>query len=363
MCFPSGAMVALCDMPQYEIIMNPPKPILVLLFLISHFLMMTADDTTASGTDVLFRQPSLEGFGDRMHVQEHAPVGTFSMISWQKNPATTDGNFVPVDWNVGEKTGLPIAENHSAAQRGMKNRSGSTAAQMSGTAVGAYLNSDDLSGAGVDAQGCPLPGSGGYKMMVTPQIFFSPAPVPDLFRTPGDKLIVSMDLQVPVAVSAGKKGSIAYVNPILVFIDAKRKVKISYIVVCFDSWPVKTEPKMVENIAYDTPSHSWMISSRLMPDARWITMGTESCAFQSSPWRGWKHFSYSVTRRNFESALAIFREKQPEIDCSTNPADYRLKSFHLNAELKYETAPAELGWSMRNATIIAERGPGHPYSP
>ncbi|MCF7847451.1 MAG: hypothetical protein K9M45_01275 [Kiritimatiellales bacterium] len=331
---------------------RPPKPILAFLLLIAPSLMMGADpDASLSGTDVLFRQPSLEGFGDRMHVQARVPVGEFAMISWQKNPMTGDGSFVPVDWNVGEKTGLPITENRSAAQRGMKNQSGSTAAQMSGIAVGAYLNSADLSGAGMDAQGCPLPGSGGYKLMVTPQIFFPPAEGEDLLRAPGDKLAVSMDLQIPVAVSAGKKGSIAYVNPVLVFIDPKRKIKISYIVGLFSSWPVKTKPKMVENIAYDTPSHSWMISSRLMPGARWMTIGADSNTYQFLPWMGWKHFSYSITRQNFESALANFRAKQPEIDCSMNPADYRLKSFHLNAELKYQTAPAELGWSMRNASI------------
>ena len=52
-------------------------------------------------------------------------------------------------------------------QAGMVNRCGATAAQVCGTAVGAYLNSDDLSGGGRDAAGNPLPGSGGYKMMVT----------------------------------------------------------------------------------------------------------------------------------------------------------------------------------------------------
>ena len=314
----------------------------------------TGTPVESSDSNALFRQPSLPGFGDHLYVQARAPVETFAMISWQKNPATADGKFVPGDWNVGEKTGLLIAGNLAEAQRGMRNRAGSTAAQMSGTGVGAYLNSADLSGGGVDAQGYPLPGSGGYKMMVTPQINFSPVQVSHLFRTRGDMLRITMDLQIPVAVCAQKKGSLTYVNPILVFSDPKRKVKISYIVGLFSSWATKKPAKIIENIAYDDPSHSWMIHCNLVPGIRWATMGSDSSSYQALPWKGWKHFSYSITRENFESALHVFREQQPDLDCSTDPADYLLQSFHLNAELTYQTAPTELGWSMRNAMILIE---------
>ncbi len=39
---------------------------------------------------------------------------------------------------------------------------------------------------------------------------------------------------------------------------------------------------------------------------------------------------------------------------SVNPADYAFVKFHLNAELHFKNAPAELGWSMRQARIIVE---------
>ena len=304
---------------------------------------------------VLFRQPALDGFGDRLYVIARIPEETFAMISWQRNPATPDGKFIPVDWDVGVKTGLEINGNRLDAQRGMANRAGSTAAQMCGGCVGAYLNSADLSGGGVDADNHPLPGSGGYKMMVTPQIAFSPDRVGHLFQHAGDALSVSVELQVPVAACAQKKGSLAYVNPCLVFADKKRKVKISYITVCFSSRPGNSAPKVVENIAYDAPSHSWMIHSLLVPGLRWATLAEGSSTYQNAPWKGWKRFSYSITRANFETALKAFREQQPDIDCSLDPADYALQTFHLNAEITYQTAPAELGWSMRNALIRVER--------
>jgi hypothetical protein len=39
---------------------------------------------------------------------------------------------------------------------------------------------------------------------------------------------------------------------------------------------------------------------------------------------------------------------------SVNPADYAFVKFHLNAELHFQAAPAELGWSMHHAGVIVE---------
>ena len=98
------------------------------------------------------------------------------MISWQRSPFTADGKFGPVDWDPGEKTGLSIPDGATRrlAQRGMRDAAGSTVCQMYGGTVGAYLNSADLSGQGVDAKGNPLPGSNGYKQMITPSYRFRP---------------------------------------------------------------------------------------------------------------------------------------------------------------------------------------------
>ncbi|MFW5693417.1 MAG: hypothetical protein ACOCWL_04295 [Thermoguttaceae bacterium] len=94
------------------------------------------------------------------------------MTSWQRSPFTPEGKFIPVDWDAGAKTGLFIPHPRHKHQRGMRPAVGSTTAQMHGGVVGAYLNSADLSAEGLDDEGRPLPGSGGYKMMVTPQILF-----------------------------------------------------------------------------------------------------------------------------------------------------------------------------------------------
>ena len=131
-------------------------------------------------------QPDVSDIGERVYVIERRPLGEWFMISWQKSPFTADGKFVPVDWDPGEKTGLSIPDEQTRrrSQRGMRNAAGSTVCQMHGGTVGAYLNSADLSGDGVDAKGNPLPGSNGYKQMITPSYMFGPEQAIHPWRAP-----------------------------------------------------------------------------------------------------------------------------------------------------------------------------------
>lgn len=112
---------------------------------------------------VLLKQPPLDAISGILVIHHKSPEGKFGLISWQKNPNTSDGSFVPVDWNVGEKTGLVIPDNRSRFQAGMANRPGSTAAQVFRTAVGAYLNSDDLSSGGGTKRATRCPAQAGTR--------------------------------------------------------------------------------------------------------------------------------------------------------------------------------------------------------
>jgi len=315
--------------------------------LLAALLLVPLVGWSAAEPTLLYKQPALDLIAGNFFVQARKPDGMLRLICWQKNPETKDGSFVPVDWNVGEKTGLELTERLLERQAGMTNYPGSTAVQVRGTAVGAYLNSDDLSRGGRDAAGHPLPGSDGYKLMVTPEVLFPLKPAHKPFIGPKDCLVVSFDLQVPVAQDEQKAGSHTYVNPCLVFVDPTTKVKFSYIVVTFS----KGYRIVKESIAYDGPSHSWMLHTYMSTNQQWVALAPGSEMFQSRPWKGWKHFSFSVTQAHVQAALNAFRERQPEVTCSINPADYVLQSFHLNAELKYQTAHAEMGWSLRDAEI------------
>jgi hypothetical protein len=302
---------------------------------------------------VVFSQPDVSHIGERVYVIERRPLGEWFMISWQKSPFTTDGKFVPVDRNPAEKTGLSIPDEQTRrmAQRGMRNAAGSTVCQMYGGTVGAYLNSADLSGSGVDAKGNPLPGSHGYKQMITPSYMFGPEQVIYPWRAPDNHLQVSLDLQIPTAVCAEKKGSLAYANPLLTLVDPKTKLKISWGPMLFSKRSRGDATRPLQHIAYDAPSHSWMIRDRLVPGASWLELAPGSASYQTAPWRGWRHFCWSVSRAHVTAALKAMREQEPQVKVSIDPGDYQLTSFHLNAETHYQTAPAELGWSMRNLRI------------
>ncbi len=302
---------------------------------------------------VLFSQPEVSEIGGRVYVIERRPLGEWFMISWQKSPFTPDGKFVPVDWDPGEKTGLSIPDVNARrrAQRGMRNAAGSTVCQMYGDAVGAYLNSADLSGDGVDAEGHPLPGSDGYKQMITPSYMFAPQETVNPWRTPGSRLEVSLDMQIPTAVCTEQKGSLAYVNPLIQLTDPNTKLRLSWGPMLFSKRSKGEHTKPLQHIAYDAPSRSWMIRDRLVPGASWLEMASGSASYQSAPWRGWRHFSWSVSRDHVTAALEAMRRQEPAVKLSADPGDYQLTWFHLNAETHFQSAPAELGWSMRNLRI------------
>ncbi len=235
----------------------------------------------------------------------------------------------------------------------MRSAAGSTTTQMHGGVVGAYLNSADLSVEGLDDEGRPRPGSGGYKMMVTPQILFDQKSRIHPFHSERSGLDLELDLQVPVAACAEKKGSLAYVSANLVLVDPQTTLKLSYILGLFAKRARMDPKKLVQHIAHDEPSHSWMIRGTATFDHPWMELRPNSATFQTGPWRGWRRFAWAIRHEHVAAALEALRQQAPQTGTSLDPADYQLRSFHLNAEITYETAPSEMGWSMRNAKIEA----------
>ena len=78
-------------------------PLLVVLLAALH---AAEAPQNASTHRVLFQQPELAGFGERMFVQARVPLGEFPMVGWQQRPFTPDGKFRLVGWDVGGKDWL-----------------------------------------------------------------------------------------------------------------------------------------------------------------------------------------------------------------------------------------------------------------
>jgi hypothetical protein len=316
-----------------------------------------ASPDVRSGPRIIFEQPVLGGIAGNFHVPpaEHKyPVDQlFNLVLWQPNPTRSDGALVPTNWKAGGMTGFypaaPLAE-HQAAFR---DAAGASTVQIDGGTVGVYLNSRDLPN-----------GSPGNKMMITPAFRPPKEQRLYLFAEPGLAVANSLELQVPSARDLNQPGNFTYVVAIFVFEDRQTRAQISYEADLFHHSTRPTLPQMPELLhknevgAYDEPSHSFQVHNPAIPGSRIITILAGSTQSQTQPWRGWRPFNFAITRTNFKAALGALKEKAPAFKGSEDPADYALSEWHLNAELKFGSGPAELGWSMRRARValVPENG-------
>jgi len=296
-------------------------------------------------SDVLFEQRSLDGVEGNYTVPlaEHRPppTGVFHMILWQPNPNRPDGMLVPTAWKAGDKTGFYPSAPIDKHQAGFRDAPGVSTLQIDGDTVGAFVNSADLP-----------EGSHNFKMMMTPEMSVAPAAQIHPFAQSGRAILVSLELQVPTAVDAHNEGSTTYVSADLMFVDGNRGTRISYGCNLFFNGHPHRKPG--GHIRLDEDSHNMMINSVVGLDSGWLVTQPGSAVSQSAPWRGWKTFRFAITEKNFVDALTAYNKQDAMAKASMNPGDYAFAKFHLNAELHFRTSAAELGWSMRHATVVIE---------
>jgi hypothetical protein len=298
-----------------------------------------------SSSSTLFEQPSLDGVAGNFFVppavHKPPPSGVFALILWQPNPNRPDGMLVPTAWGAGGKTGFYPSAPVEKHQAGFRDASATTTVQADGDTVGAYINSADLP-----------EGSHEYKMMITPEIIVPPSAQVQPYAQAGRAILVSLELQVPTAVDAHRDGSETYVNADLVFVDHSRGTKISYgCNLFFNGHPHR---RAGGHIRLDQDTQNMMINSVVGLDTAWLAAQPGSAVSQSEPWNGWKVFRFAITEKNFAQALDAFDQTNRSAKVSVKPGDYSFVQFHLNAELHFNNAPAELGWSMRHAKIVVE---------
>lgn len=333
-------------MTRSSIYARPFRPAFLIAIVFLRWTPALAASTLCSGSEdhLIFAQPELNVADGNLFVpgatRIRPPNNTFNLISWQKNPFVESGMLTPSGWDAGEKTGLfvgPKAKEHELAYR---NAVGSTTAQVSRDAVGAYLNSRELPAS-----------THKNKMMITPNIRFSDASLVFPFDISNCHLHISLDLQVPTASDGHTAGSETYVSIDLLFSAPRTNVLIFYGTTLF----FNGYPNSRRHTGYDTDSQAFFVTTPIGQDDGWIEHEPNSSIKMSAPWRGWKTFSFSISKNNFEDALFALQRAYPEKRISTSPMDYGLAGFHLNAELHFRDAPAELGWSMRRAHISASQ--------
>ena len=266
---------------------------------------------------------------------KQGPEDQFQLVLWQPNPFREDQKLVACKWSADEKTGLKIRDKRN--QLCFQDRDESTTVQEEGDAVGVYLNPNDQK-----------PSVDDGKMMITPSMRWSKEKAAHPFESENGAIHVEMDMQVPIADALVKSGSFSYVVADLELVDGKSNTKISFgdAIFSYKNDKIKDYP-----IGFDPPSNSVIINTPIVSGNKKITVLPGSAEFTGTPWLGWRHFKYKITRQNFAAALKALKERHPESNASVNPEDYRLTMFHLNAEINHKTARAELGWSMRGLKI------------
>jgi hypothetical protein len=229
-------------------------------------------------------------------------------------------------------------------QLGFQNEPGTSTAQMDGDTVGAYINSKDVPSSPVDpggAGGCGhVTSPAVQKMMIAPQYTWSTGTEPVPFASSTTVLSGSLDLQVPTA------SGDAYVVADLLF-EGPNGVRVSYGVKLFGNGV--TNP--VVGCGYDAPSNSYTIDSPLGVDERFVSKAANSTSDTGVPWQGWQHFEWSISQSQFTAALQYLATQFPGQIQDVDPTQYMLAQVHLNAEINFLPAPAELGWSMRGLQI------------
>jgi hypothetical protein len=282
----------------------------------------------------LFQQPEVAGIAGNFAVplanHKAPPVAQFAMVLWQPNRFQPSGQLVATGWDAGSQTGFTPTTSVTAAQLGFQNKPGTSTAQMEGATVGAYINSSDLP-----------PAAGDQKMMIAPEFTFANGNEPVPFAGNGTSLNGSVDLQVPTA-----QGSEAYVIEYLVFTNPGG-VKISFGISMFHD----DAPHLTLGSGYDSPSESFILTSPIGLDQRFVAQSSGSAAATGIPWSGWRHFAWSVSETQFADALGYLASIYPGKGVSTDPSQYVLTQLHLNAEFHTEGQPAELGWSMQNLML------------
>ena len=139
------------------------------------------------------------------------------------------------------------------------------------------------------------------------------------------------------------------------FIDRTTGTKLTYEVGLFHQNPhappltreglIKTEVGL-----FDLNSHSFQVGSPLSPMARLNEPVEGSAVYSTLPWAEERRIAFTISWENFKTGLGSLKNKG-DYTGSLIPADYFLKSWHINAEMQYDQTPTQLGWSLSDVKI------------
>ncbi len=305
----------------------------------------------ASTTNNLLAQPMVVGgLASIFSVATVLPViNPVSQFFIKQNQDVVNGQRdVPTGWAAGNRTGFfphgtPLPNWQIGVPNSHGDPTGNEVTQGEGDTIGAYITSAAF------PHGTHL-----NKVMVAPQYNFDLQNPTFPFRTPASLLTTNFDLQVPYAHNNPR---IPEHHPFVVSdittaeIDGHGNTfnRVTLHASAFSSGQGGGN----EGIMYDAATNSVIISGVIRPASIYLNQLPGSATFSGSPWTGFRHFGFTQDTSQFARGLADAHKIFPQL--STNPADYVLVQWHLNAELTYDNSdlnlPIDMGWSLRGIRV------------
>lgn len=274
------------------------------------------------------------------------PIGQFFI---KQNQDVVSGQpDVPTDWPAGSRTGFfppgaPLTNWQIGILKPGGNASQNEVTQGEGDTIGAYITS------------AAFPYRTHLnKVMVAPQYTFDVTKPIFPFSTPGSLLTTNFDLQVPYAHNDPRNPSNhPFVVSDITLAEVARDGTLFNRVVLHAGAFSAGQGGDNEGINYDPATSSVLICAVIKPDSIYLTQLSGSATFSGSPWTGFRHFGFTQGTAQFAGGLSEAHKLYPAL--STDPADYVLLEWHLNAELTYDlrdlNLPIDMGWSMRGLRV------------
>jgi hypothetical protein len=301
-----------------------------------------------------------EGLGEPP--MPHAP---YRHMYWSVWGQTNEAVSQPIrGWNLGDFTGAYVLGPLEDHQRGYN------PASYGGSAVSMHDSIENgikypVFGAMINSWNYPQ-GIDKYNLMAANLAYkFDPTDNLRPFSYGAtSKLNFSLMLQVPTAYAVG--GARAHLGPSITLEDTSDPNTPKYFWIAINAFDTGKTATHTENVDWDVGTAAAVVGSFFGPGTRYSSTASSSHISTSTPWIGWRWYSFSIGIPQLKNIIADlnakctkWREDNTRSDCSyfsTNPSDYKLGMLLLDAEIARPNGQgnANMGFSTYGIWLFTE---------
>lgn len=278
------------------------------------------------GTITYYASEPITNITGRAFADGDAPVHLLNMSTFGETPLAVSQTIS--GWNVGDFTGVESPAPVGNYQLGIDNAVyGSPAVQMSGTTVGAVVNTLNIPG-----------GSGYNNNLANAQVQYkwnaSDNLTPWTYST--SKFNFSFNLQIPESSFTG--GAVGYVLASFLVTDGNGH----YLWIQPQVYDVRgvNSSGIHESVGYDKGTATVFVNTMYGLGTRYCTQSAGSSSSTGSTWSGWQLYSESINQTQLLNAINDANGAY-QVGLSKNPASYILVFISIQAEIAWPTGN---GW-------------------